>query len=144
MEGGAPPKQRVLPANGMHETERGVEATKIWKEGHPLSSVRSLHTACQGGRGGQTKRWKGGHPPSSVRPLRKECRGGREGDPQIRKRSPPPPKKERTPFVSGMVQDMGGGAIDQQRTPTAIQSGSEGATRERRLERGCGEGQHPN
>ena len=55
-----------------------------------------------------------------------------------------PPEQERTPFLSGLIQDMGGGGgEDLHRPPTAGRSGSKGERGERANGRRQGEGAPP-
>ena len=53
-----------------------------------------------------------------------------------------PPEQECTPFVRGLIQEMGGGQ-DLQRPPTAGRSGSKGARRKMVIAKGQGEGASP-
>ena len=54
-----------------------------------------------------------------------------------------PPEEERAPFVSGLIQGMGGGALDLQRPPTARRIGSEGAASYRQTGQGNKESTPP-
>ena len=67
-----------------------------------------------------------------------EREGG--GTPNQEEEGGVPPKKQRTPLVRGLIQDMGGGASDLQRPPTTRRSGSEGKKRKWRTGRGRGDG----
>ena len=69
-----------------------------------------------------------GTPPSSVRPQRTACRDGEESggqDPALREGGPPP-NQARTPFVRGLIQEMGGHPQDLSRPPPNARR-SEGA-----------------
>ena len=92
VEGGAPPKKRVLPAHGLQERDGGDPDHEV-EGGNPLISVRFLHTACRGGRGG--------------------------GTPNQERETGTTTNQECTPFMRGLIQEMRGGPQDLHRPPTA-------------------------
>ena len=98
--------------------------------------MRSPCTDFSRGRGGgdPDQEVEGGAPPEQRVLLAHGMQERERGE---------PPEQERTPFVRVLIQEMGEGALELQRPPTAIQIGVEGERGEQQTGRGCREGAPP-
>ena len=72
-----------------------------------------------------------------------QYQGGLGGTPHREGEGGAPSKQDHTPFMRGLIQEMGGSPQDLQRPHTSRQSGVEGAGEEGRESTGVGEGAPP-
>ena len=121
-EGGNPSElQHAHPAQVMQDREGGgADLNDRMKGGQPSSSARAQHT-------------RPAHAPST-----RQTGVGR-GDPRTKGGGGgAPPKHERTPFVLGLIREMGGSPQDLQRPHTSRRSGVEGSGEDGRESAGVG------
>ena len=113
---GGPPEQRALPAHGMQEREGGDPYQATEEGALPKQRALPVHGMQERGR-------ERGSKPQP------EGEGGT------------PPKQASTPFVRGLIQEMGGNPKDlSSPLPTARRSEEEGTRREAQGGSGVGEG----
>ena len=102
-----------------HPVARATHAQVGERGGQPEQAARNPRVHPGGGEG-----W----PPQTTACAPRACHAGEGGGeiPNQEREGGAPHKQERTPFVHGLIQEMGGGALYLQIHPTARQRGSEG------------------